>query len=268
MTAVAPVAGADGCRAGWVVAVLSPAGTSRASAAGVVTGGRTAGTSGRAAGGGGGASVLTGSEAAGQLVIEVVRRLDAAIADVAAGRLAAIAVDMPIGLPDRGPRACDIAARQRLGARRSSVFPTPVRAALDAPTYAEALARSRAASGRGLSRQAFNLLAKMAELDAIIRPELQDQVVEAHPEMAFARLAGRPAAHPKRTAEGRAERLAVLDRAGLGDLSAVRLPGAAPDDVLDAVALTLTAARVRDGVAERLGDGTRDARGLCMEVVA
>jgi predicted RNase H-like nuclease len=201
------------------------------------------------------------------LDVEVVRGLDAAIADVDAGRLAALAVDMPMGLPDDGPRACDLAARQRLGARRSSVFPTPVRATLDAATYAEALARSRAACGQGLSRQAFHLLAKMAELDATIRPDLQDRVVEAHPEMAFARLAGRPCVHAKRTAEGRAERLALLRGAGLGDLTSLRLPGAAPDDVLDAVALTLTAARVRDDVAERLGDGARDARGLRMEIV-
>jgi predicted RNase H-like nuclease len=232
------VAGADGCRGGWVLAVLDPA--------------------------------------PGGLHVEVVPRLAAAIADVAAGRLAALAVDMPMGLPEDGPRACDLAARRRLGARRSSVFPTPVRAALDAPTYAEALARSRAACGRGLSRQAFNLLAKIAELDAVIRPELQDRVVEAHPEMAFARLAGSPCVHAKRTAEGRAERLALLRGAGLGDtdlgdldmdLATLRLAGGAPDDILDAVALTLTAARVRDGVAERLGDGARDARGLRMEVV-
>lgn len=223
-----PVAGADGCRGGWVLAVLHPD---------------------------------------GRLVVEVVPRLDAAVADVDAGRLDALAVDMPMGLPDAGPRACDVAARQRLGARRSSVFPTPVRATLGAPTYAEALARSRAACGRGLSRQAFNLLAKIAELDALIRPELQDRVVEAHPEMAFARMAGGPCVHAKRTAEGRAERLALLGRAGLGDLAGLRLPGAAPDDVLDAAALTLTAARVRDGVADRLGDGARDTTGLRMGVV-
>jgi predicted RNase H-like nuclease len=85
--------------------------------------------------------------------------------------------------------------------------------------------------------------------------------------MAFARLAGAPCAHPKRTAEGRAERLALLAAAGLGDLSTVRLPGSAPDDVLDAAVLTLTAARAHAGTADRLGDGTLDARGLAMEIV-
>jgi predicted RNase H-like nuclease len=237
VTPAQPVAGADGCRAGWVVAVVHGAGPE--------------------AGAG-----------AGRLEIEVVPDLRDAIGEVRAGRLAALAVDMPIGLPEVGPRTCDLAARRRLGIRRSSVFPTPVRATLDAATYAEALDRSRAACGRGLSRQAFNLLAKIAELDAAIVPDMQDRVVEAHPELAFARLARRPCSYPKRTAEGRAERLALLREAGLGDLSAARLTGAAPDDLLDAAVLAVTAGRVRDGTAERLGDGARDGRGLRMEVVA
>jgi predicted RNase H-like nuclease len=225
------VAGADGCRAGWVVAVLHP----------------------------------VGSEP--RLDLTVVPSIGPVVDDVAAGRVAALAVDMPIGLPDSGPRACDIAARRTLGPRRSSVFPAPVRSVVGAATYAEALVRSRAASGRGLSKQAFNLVPAIAELDAALTPARRAGVVEAHPEMAFARLAGAPCAHPKRTAEGRAERLALLAAAGLGDLSTVRLPGSAPDDVLDAAVLTLTAARAHAGTADRLGDGTLDARGLAMEIV-
>lgn len=40
---------------------------------------------------------------------------------------AAVGVDMPIGLAEEGPRACDGLARARLGPRRSSVFPAPSR---------------------------------------------------------------------------------------------------------------------------------------------
>src|ERR687886_2079559 len=40
---------------------------------------------------------------------------------------AAIGVDIPIGLAETGARACDRAARARLGARRSSVFTPPTR---------------------------------------------------------------------------------------------------------------------------------------------
>src|SRR5437879_2446890 len=66
---------------------------------------------------------------------------------------AVIAVDMPIGLPRAGSRACDGLARSRLGRRRSSVFPAPVRPALHARTNAEASALHRAVDGRGVSAQ-------------------------------------------------------------------------------------------------------------------
>src|SRR5690606_24689312 len=48
------------------------------------------------------------------------------------GRVSVVAVDIPIGLPDRGRRRADILARARLGPRRSSLFITPVRDALAA----------------------------------------------------------------------------------------------------------------------------------------
>src|SRR6478672_10250511 len=50
---------------------------------------------------------------------------------------AATAVDAPIGLPEAGPRDCDLAARRLLGVRGVSVFPAPVRAVLAATSYAE-----------------------------------------------------------------------------------------------------------------------------------
>jgi predicted RNase H-like nuclease len=38
-----------------------------------------------------------------------------------------LAIDIPIGLPERGARVCDIAARALLGpGRASSVFPAPI----------------------------------------------------------------------------------------------------------------------------------------------
>jgi predicted RNase H-like nuclease len=100
------------------------------------------------------------------------------------------------------------------------------------------------------------------EVDALLTPRRQRTVVESHPELGFARLLGRPCAAPKRTPEGLAERRALvslaLDRPP---------PGAKWDDVLDACALIPTALRVRDGGAERLGDGARDAVGLRCEIV-
>ena len=50
-----------------------------------------------------------------------------------------IAVDIPIGLPERGGRRADIEARKFVGGRRaSSVFSSPVRGILDATCQPEA----------------------------------------------------------------------------------------------------------------------------------
>jgi predicted RNase H-like nuclease len=182
-------------------------------------------------------------------------------ARVRRGELAAVAIDIPIGLPERGGRACDVEARALLGPRRSSVFPAPVRAVLGCTTWFEANAKARATDGRGLSRQVFNLLPKIAEVDAAISPRQQRRIVEAHPELCFASMAGTPLAAPKRTAGGRAARESLVG------VPAVRPAGAAPDDVLDALAALWTARRVALGREQRLGDNARDARGLRMEIV-
>ena len=189
---------------------------------------------------------------------------------VGSPELAAVAVDIPIGLSGMEPRACDREARRLLGPRRSSVFPAPLRSVLDASTWEEANARSRAASGRGMSRQAFGILDKVREADAVVTPDLQMRVVEAHPELAFALLAGAPMRHHKSTAAGREERLTALAAvvANIEDISAVRPGGARADDVLDAVVLAWTARRFLLGAHTALGDGTVDARGLRMEIVA
>ena len=190
-------------------------------------------------------------------------------ADVLALRPAAIAVDMPIGLADAGPRACDVEVRRRLGPRRGSVFPAPIRAVLEEVTYAGALAAGRAHDGRGMSKQSFHLLPKVRELDAIATRARQRTLVECHPELCFTMLrGGTPCEHPKRTPAGRAERLAAL-RTVFADVEehlAAPRRGAKPDDVLDAFATAWTARRVVVGGAERIG-GHRDGRGLRMEIV-
>jgi predicted RNase H-like nuclease len=61
------------------------------------------------------------------------------------GANAVIAVDMPIGLPDRirgAGRGPEQAIRPLLGPRQSSVFSIPARAAVEAETYGEACARA------------------------------------------------------------------------------------------------------------------------------
>lgn len=203
----------------------------------------------------------------------------ASFADALATGAQIIAVDMPIGLPD-GPdpdgksgRACERAAKAMLGARRSSIFPTPLRAALEGRTRAEADALNRAAGGTGLAAQSFALFRKIREIDDAMTPLLEGCVFESHPETIIAALTGGPAAHNKKTAEGRAERLALLTAHGLAaDLfepHPFKKRVAAPDDLIDAGLCLLTAQRIAAGTALCLPDDPpRDGRGLRMAIWA
>ncbi|MGN6244017.1 MAG: DUF429 domain-containing protein [Motilibacteraceae bacterium] len=169
-----------------------------------------------------------------------------------------IAVDMPVGLAADGSREADVLARRLLSSRGSSVFPAPVRAVLEAGDYDEARRLSMTAHGKSLSRQTWNIVPKIAEVDALAD---DPRVVEVHPEVSFARLAGRVLG-PKKTPEGRAERLAAL-RAWLPDLDVP--PG---DDAVDAVAAAWTAWRILRGEAVSLpADPPRDDAGRLMRIV-
>lgn len=185
---------------------------------------------------------------------------------------AQVAVDMPIGLPEAGPRPCDRQARRLLGhPRGTSVFPAPIRPMLAAASHAEACAIGRARDGRGLTIQAWNLLPRIRQLDALLCGELARPglIREAHPELIFLLWAGQSLAHAKRSAAGRAERQALIEAASPGAPERCRrqLPprGWAADDLLDALACLRAAARLRGGQALVLG-GECDALGLPMEI--
>ena len=183
------------------------------------------------------------------------------------------AIDIPIGLADREPRSCDIEARRALGPRRSSVFPAPVRAVLEAASYAEGCALSRRVGGKGISKQLYNILDKIRAVDALQAPWLQDQLFEMSPELSFAELTGRPMAANKRTVEGRTSRRQALASASAfgetvsGILDRPPPIGAKRDDVVDALIGAWTARRRAAGLHMRLG-GDTDARGLRMEIIA
>jgi len=181
-----------------------------------------------------------------------------------------VAIDIPIGLPDTGVRACDRQARQALGRRGVTVFPAPVRAVLDCTTYAEARQLLATVGGPSMSAQAFGIVAAVRQVDAQVVRDDEARVVEAHPELAFAAMSDGTPLPGKRTAEG-----AMLRRELLGtwlpDVSEVVADApsrARPDDVHDALACAWVARRWRAGTACVYGDGSRDARGLLMRIVA
>jgi predicted RNase H-like nuclease len=183
-------------------------------------------------------------------------------------RVDAIGIDVPIGLPESGPRRCDIAARARIGPRRSSVFPAPPRCVLEAGSYDEARTLLRERGVPSMSAQAFGIVQAIRSVDVAMSPRFEDRVIETHPEVSFAELAQSELA-PKKTAAGVAQRLQALDLWLSGALQAVAsAPVGVPiDDALDALACAWSAQRFATGQAEELGDGTRDSRGLLMRIV-
>jgi predicted RNase H-like nuclease len=192
--------------------------------------------------------------------------------------VAALGVDMPIGLmerAERGGRPPDRLARDRLKPyRSSSVFSPPCRPALGFHVYEEAAAATITHSvGRvGLTQQSFGLFPKLRQVDDLVTPEIQEIVHEVHPELCFALMNGdRPLEASKRTPAGQLARVELLRGAGF-DISAksvkrLAVAGVGRVDVLDAYAVCWTAARIARGEAERLsGEPSRDSRGLRMEL--
>lgn len=169
----------------------------------------------------------------------------------AAGRLDAVAIDIPIELPVDVPREAERLARRRLPGRASTVFNAPAAAVLDAPDYPAANAANKQALGLGLSKQTWYLVPKIRDVDEWLRSRPAVPVVEAHPEICFAAMNGGVLVDGKTTATGEALRRSLLSAHGL-DVDAQRRPGVAVDDILDAAATAWTARRVADGVAERL----------------
>ena len=242
---VALIAGVDGRRGGWAVALVTLGG-SRPVVAWHVVGGQDA----------------EGFRA----VLELVRDADA------------VGLDCPIGLPADRWRPCDLLAKKRLGRGSARVFLTPPRPVLAAPTYPEARLVARdLLSGRGVSAQSYGLRRVVLAVDEVLStcgvrggpgaPELppRPDVVEVHPELSFMAHAGRAPGDPlpsKKTAAGRAARLAGLGR-WVPDAVADAPDG---DDGLDALAAAWSAWRYATGAAEILG-GEHDEHGLPMRIV-
>jgi predicted RNase H-like nuclease len=166
--------------------------------------------------------------------------------EIAALEARVIAVDIPIGIPE-GERPADLAARRAVGPRASSVFATPPRAALETPTFADAVERARAVTGKGIPRQSYGLRHRILEVDSFARTD--ERIIEVHPEVCFAELAGAPRLASKHTAEGLTERRRLLAEVGIDPPP---FPGVPEGDLLDAAAAAWTARRYLRGEATAL----------------
>jgi predicted RNase H-like nuclease len=198
---------------------------------------------------------IAASRARGTIACRRIARLEELFLESPAPEV--VAVDIPIGLPERGARACDVAARELLGpGRGSSVFPAPLRALLAAKSYEEAGRLRRDTEGKSISKQTWLIVPKIAEVDALLRRSAAARAAthEVHPEVSFFYLnGGRPVLAPKRKPAGQAERLALL-RGWCGDAAERAVANRArlrcgADDVIDAFAALWTAERIADGKA-------------------
>ncbi len=158
--------------------------------------------------------------------------------------MAAIGIDIPIHLNDDTDRPCDAAARKLIEPCGSRVFNAPVRDVLSAKTYDEALRISRQRCGKGISKQTWHLVPKIAEVEAWF-VGAPCPVYEVFPEAAFGAMVGRVVVEPKRSREGEEIRRRALDEHGAA--VPARLSGVGRDDLLDACAVAWSARRLAHG---------------------
>lgn len=162
-----------------------------------------------------------------------------------------IAIDIPIGLPERGPRNCDIEARKLLGARKSSVFPAPIASVLQANDYMEACQIREKIEKKKMSQQAWAIVYKIKEVDDLVKnnPALAAKLFEVHPEVSFYYLSSnQPARFNKKSIQGIEERVLKLGpRYGIdfAFIQSVKTLSKAPeDDIIDAFLALWSAERI------------------------
>lgn len=198
-------------------------------------------------------------------------------------------IDVPIGLASSADentpkRACDLAVREALGSKRSSIFTPPIREVLEFDSYHEAMLRQHALIRSKCSIQAWNLTPKIRQIDALWdelnHPE--KWLHEAHPEWQFQCWAiamdaskqqrenlslslsdSNTSLASKKTAEGRRQRLAILTSQGFVDattfyedcLAQTKRKDVQPDDILDAMALALGCYQAINGAGRSFPEG-------------
>ena len=163
---------------------------------------------------------------------------------------AVIGVDVPLGtLPDRW-RAADPLAAEQLGPRRGSILRVPPRPVWHEADFAAANKLCRSLTGNSLPRQSWARRPTVLEANAIWErhPGL---LIEAHPEVSFRAMAGKPLAYAKKTWNGQAIRRALLADNGIVLPDQIEPAGQTPpDDILDAAAVAWSAHRVATGTAQ------------------
>lgn len=207
-----------------------------------------------------------------------------------------IVVDIPIGLcegrdadncscvEDDGEifRECDDLARSVIAGRYRSVFTPPARKIARLATdndmdHAEITEKNRKLTGKGLSQQAAGIASGIVAVeDLLLDDGNPDVLVEGHPEVCFRAFNGEPLHNSKKTASGVDERLSAIsgveeynnnDWRGLAKTLKTEDRNVEIDDLLDGLALALTAFAEGEEDKRLPPEPPTDAKGLPMQMV-
>ena len=184
----------------------------------------------------------------------------------------AILIDAPIGLPENSDEAKnrpDQAARDYLKVknRKSSIFNVPFRQMV----YAENKEKFWALNeklGAKVSSQSFGIIKCIKDVDEFlnVNPEWKNRLLESHPECAFQALNnGQGLEFSKHSDEGIELRTQILSKYVRNVKDLLRMtPHSAREDVLDALALAVTA---KVGYKPIPSNPKIDGKGLTMQIV-
>lgn len=209
--------------------------------------------------------------------VELYPRFDP-IGQLAIDGASTVWIDIPIGLPDRRVprRPCDRLARQLLGPNKAaSVFPPPGRGVLRARSYREACGRNHRITGSMISKQTWNILPKISEVDFFLRknPAARNRVYESHPELCFLGFGGSDLPG-KKTRGGEKARLDILGRWLKNPAKAVETArdrfgrkNVAADDVTDAMILAISCSLVGHPMVHLPPEPDSDRAGLQRQIV-
>ncbi|MFY9837713.1 MAG: DUF429 domain-containing protein [Xanthobacteraceae bacterium] len=151
-------------------------------------------------------------------------------------------IDIPIGLPQRGYRDCDRAAKEIVG---SSAFVGARSNVWLFEEYDDANAHYWKEKDTGISLQLWHLKDKLREINVMITPAMQERLQECHPELVFWRLNGKQPLPSKKTPRGCLLRIKLLKEHGVFRIEewlAQRYgTGIRCDDLIDACACAIAA---------------------------
>ena len=185
-----------------------------------------------------------------------------------------VLVDIPIGLDidlKKGGRIVDKLARKELLTNKSSIFNAPSRLVLNAKNYEEANKINKS-KGMGLSKQSWNLVKKIKEVDEYIRNSNKTIIFESHPEIIFQIMKRDKVSSKKKNKEGIIERRNLLVKSGFDKVFLERNLSAKDnfykqDDFIDACSLFWSANRaIANSEVKIPNDTLLDSEGIIMQI--